>query len=131
MRQALSVAGLDEWLAGLPDGLGTPVSERGLNVSGGQLQRLALARTLVAAPEILVLDEALSQLDAATADTVRRNLAVHRAGLTTIEITHRADLIPDGSFVVVLDAGRVVEQGTAADLRAANGAFTHLEARAG
>ena len=131
VRQALSVAGLDEWLAGLPDGLGTPVSERGLNVSGGQLQRLALARTLVAAPEILVLDEALSQLDAATADTVRRNLAVHRAGLTTIEITHRADLIPDGSFVVVLDAGRVVEQGTAADLRAANGAFTHLEARAG
>ncbi len=131
VREALAVAELDEWLASLPDGLETPVSERGLNVSGGQLQRIALARTLVAAPEILVLDEALSQLDAATAATVRRNLAAHRAGLTTIEITHRADLIPDDTFVVVLDAGRVVEQGTAGDLRAAAGAFTRLEARAG
>jgi ABC-type multidrug transport system fused ATPase/permease subunit len=131
VREALAVAGLDEWLASLPDGLDTPVSERGLNVSGGQLQRIALARTLVAAPEILVLDEALSQLDSATAAAVRRKLAVHRAGLTTIEITHRADLIPGDTFVVVLDAGRVIEQGTAADLRATGGAFTHLEARAG
>lgn len=131
VREALAVAGLDGWLESLPDGLETAVSERGLNVSGGQLQRIALARALVAAPEILVLDEALSQLDAATAATVRRNLDAHRAGLTTIEITHRADLIPGGTFVVVLDAGRVVEQGTAAELRAAGGAFTRLEARAG
>ena len=131
VRQAVAVAGMDGWLASLPDGLATPVSERGLSVSGGQLQRLALARALVAAPEILVLDEALSQLDAATATAVRRNLAEHRAGLTTIEITHRADLIPDQAFVLVLDAGRVVEQGTAADLRAAGGAFVRLEARAG
>ena len=131
VRGALAVAGLDDWLAGLPDGLQTAVSERGLNVSGGQLQRLALVRTLLAAPEILVLDEALSQLDAATAAAVRRNLAARRAGLTTIEITHRADLIPDDAFVVVLDAGRLIEQGPAGELRAAGGAFTHLEARAG
>lgn len=129
VRAALAVAGLEDWLAGLADGLQTAVSERGLNVSGGQLQRLALVRTLLAAPEILVLDEALSQLDAATAAAVRRNLGVHRAGLTTIEITHRADLIPDDAFVVVLDAGRLVEQGSAGQLRAAGGAFTHLEAR--
>lgn len=131
VRQALAVADLTDWLEGLPEGLETPVSERGLNFSGGQLQRIALARTLVSRPEVLVLDEALSQLDAATAATVRLRLAEHRAGLTTIEITHRADLIPDATFVVVLDAGRVVEQGTAGDLRAAAGAFARLEARAG
>lgn len=131
LREVLAVAGLTDWLEGLPDGLDTPVSERGQNVSGGQLQRIALARALLADPEILVLDEALSQLDAATAATVRRNLATHRAGLTTIEITHRADLIPDATFVVVLDAGRVVEQGPAGELRATVGAFTRLEARAG
>lgn len=131
LREALAVAELAGWLEGLPDGLDTAVSERGLNVSGGQLQRIALARTLLAVPEVLVLDEALSQLDATTAAAVRRNLAVHRAGLTTIEITHRADLIPDDTFVVVLDGGRLVEQGSAGDLRAAGGAFVHLEARAG
>ena len=131
VREAVAVAGLADWLGGLPDGLETAVSERGLNVSGGQLQRIALARTLLAAPEVLVLDEALSQLDAATAATVRSNLAAHRAGLTTIEISHRADLIPDDAFVVVLDGGRLIEQGTAAVLRAAGGGFTHLEARVG
>ncbi|MGC3953785.1 MAG: ABC transporter ATP-binding protein [Propionicimonas sp.] len=131
LREALAVAELAGWLEGLPDGLDTAVSERGLNVSGGQLQRIALARTLLAVPEVLVLDEALSQLDATTAAAVRRNLAAHRAGLTTIEITHRADLIPDDTFVVVLDGGRLVEQGSAGDRRAAGGAFVHLEARAG
>lgn len=131
VQDALAVAGLAGWLAGLPHGLATPVSERGLNLSGGQLQRLVLARALLAAPDVLVLDEALSQLDAATAGEVRANLARHRSGLTTIEITHRADLIPDESMVVVVDAGRVVERGLAGDLRAAGGAFPRLEARAG
>ncbi|MEA5117676.1 MAG: ABC transporter ATP-binding protein, partial [Propionicimonas sp.] len=127
LRRAATVAGFD--VDALPDGLATVIAERGLNLSGGQLQRLAIARALVAAPDILVLDEALSQLDAGTAHLVRDRLAHHRVGLTTIEITHRADLIPDQTPTVVLDAGRVVEQGTAGDLRAADGAFRRLEAR--
>lgn len=131
LHDALAAVELTQWLAGLPEGLDTAVSERGQSLSGGQLQRIALARALLADPEVLVLDEALSQLDAATAAAVRSNLAARRAGLTTIEITHRADLIPDGTNVLVLDAGRVVEQGTAGDLRAAGGAFPQLEARAG
>lgn len=128
--EAVAVAGIDTWVASLPHGLDTAIRERGRNVSGGQRQRLALARALVAAPDVLILDEALSQLDAATARLVRDRLAVHRADLTIIEITHRADLIPDDGQTIVMDAGRVIEQATARDLRAADGAFVRLESRA-
>lgn len=128
LRDAVRVAGLDEWIDGLPDGLDTSVSERGGTVSGGQLQRLALARALVAGPRLLILDEALSQLDADTASLVRGRLAA-LDGCTILEITHRADLVPGDAPVTVLDAGRVVEGGLAADLRVAKGAFARLQAR--
>jgi ABC-type multidrug transport system fused ATPase/permease subunit len=128
LRDALAVAGLDTWVDQLPNGLASQVRERGLNLSGGQLQRLTLARALVARPEVLVLDEALSQLDAATARLVRERLA-RWTDLTIIEITHRADLVRDDTPTVVLDAGRVVESGRAGDLRARGGAFVRLEAR--
>jgi ABC-type multidrug transport system fused ATPase/permease subunit len=129
LRAALADAALDEWVATLPQGIDTPMRARGAVVSGGQLQRLALARALVAEPGLLILDEALSQLDVATASRVRERLVARRAGLTIIEITHRADLIPDEAHAVVLDAGRVVEAGPAGDLRAAGGAFARLESR--
>lgn len=131
LLDALRTVALDDWVAGLPEGLATPLRERGVDVSGGQRQRLALARALVADPEVLVLDEALSQLDGATAAIVRTRLLERHPGLTVVEITHRADLVPDGSPVVVLDAGRVVETGLAGELRAAGGAFARIEARAG
>lgn len=130
LHAALRIAALDEWIDALPDGLETATGERGAAVSGGQLQRLALARALVAHPTVLVLDEALSQLDAETAASVRARLREHRPGLTVVEITHRADLVPDDDRVVVIDAGRVVETGTAGELRERAGAFRHLEARA-
>jgi ABC-type multidrug transport system fused ATPase/permease subunit len=129
LREALADAALDEWIASLPRGIDTPVRERGTSISGGQLQRLALARALVADPEVLVLDEALSQLDGPTAARVRDRLRARRAGLTVIEITHRVDLVPDDARVLVLDAGRAVDAGTAGELRAAGGAFARLEAR--
>ncbi|MGC2942588.1 MULTISPECIES: ABC transporter ATP-binding protein [unclassified Brevibacterium] len=127
--EALSIVALDDWAAGLPEGLATRMQGRGLTVSGGQLQRLAIARALVGEPEVLVLDEALSQLDAATASTVRHRLAESRPELTVIEITHRADLLPDDTEVVVMDSGRLVEHGPAGDLRRADGPFTRVEAR--
>ncbi|GMA27202.1 ABC transporter ATP-binding protein [Arenivirga flava] len=130
LLDALRTVALDDWLAGLPAGLDTPLRERGVDVSGGQRQRIALARALVAEPEVLVLDEALSQLDGATAATVRARLLERHPGLTVVEITHRADLVPDGSPVVVLDAGRVLETGLAGALRATGGAFASIEARA-
>lgn len=129
LTAALVTAGLDDWVGGLPDGLATPTRERGVSVSGGQLQRLALARALVARPRLLILDEALSQLDAAGAALVRGRLAAMLGELTVIEITHRADLIPDDAPVLVLDAARLVESGRAGDLRSRAGAFARLEAR--
>lgn len=125
---ALNVCALDTWLAQLPAGLGTATGA-GFDVSGGQLQRLALARALVSEPEVLVLDEALSQVDGPTAAVIRARLAAARPGLTTVEITHRADLIPDHMHVFVLDSGILVEDGPAAQLRASAGPFSQLAAR--
>lgn len=127
--EALEIVALGDWTAGLPEGLETKMQGRGLTVSGGQLQRLAIARALVSEPEVLVLDEALSQLDATTASTVRQRLAEHRPELTVIEITHRADLLPDDAEVVVMDSGRLVEHGPAGVLRRADGPFARVEAR--
>ncbi len=129
---ALSVAGLTGWINSLPDGTQTQLQAAGGNVSGGQLQRLALARALVGNPRILILDEALSQLDATTAGQVRarlHDLLTAQPGRTIIEITHRVDLIPDTAHVIVLDNGRVMESGTPASLTQHHGAFTQLLAR--
>ncbi|MFT4306399.1 MAG: ABC transporter ATP-binding protein, partial [Microbacterium sp.] len=129
LRQVLVTTALEDWVDGLPQGPATQVRERGASVSGGQLRRLALARALLAEPEVLVLDEALSELDAETAALVRSRLRDQRPELTVIEITHRADLVPDEAPVVVLDRGRIVATGPAGELRAAGGPFTRLEAR--
>lgn len=129
LREALTAVGLEGWVDSLPKGLDSPIAERGLDISGGQLQRLALARALVAKPEVLVLDEALSQLDADTALTVRERVGQWSGGVTVVELTHRADLVPDSANVVVLDSGRVAESGTAQELRVLRGPFTQLEAR--
>lgn len=126
---ALRVAALDDWLAGLPEGLGARIGERGSTLSGGQLQRIALARTLIARPSVLVLDEALSQLDGPTARVVRDRLAALPGPMTVIEVTHRVDLLDDDTFVAVLDAGRLVSSGPAAALRDGDEAFALLEAR--
>lgn len=125
--EALSVVALDDWVREI--GLTHRVAARGVDVSGGQLQRLALARALVARPEVLVLDEALSQLDPATLTTIAGRLRDARPGMTIIEITHRADLIADDAHVCVIDSGVVVEEGPAGRLRASDGAFVRLLAR--
>ncbi|MGO1769598.1 MAG: ABC transporter ATP-binding protein [Microbacterium sp.] len=127
LRAALA----DVALAGgaLADGLDTIVGERGSTLSGGERQRLAIARALVARPGVLILDEALSQLDDATARRVAKRLAGRRDAPTVVEITHRTDRVPGDAPVLVLDRGRVVERGTADALRAAGGAFARLSLR--
>ncbi|PPG03396.1 thiol reductant ABC exporter subunit CydC [Pseudoclavibacter sp. RFBI5] len=124
--KALRVAALDEWVREQPKGLDTPVRERGGGLSGGQRQRVAIARAVLANPEVLVLDEATSALDGATERTVRARLAEWAGQRSILEISHRLDTLDDTDRVIVLDAGRVVEEGAPDGLRAAGGPFQQL-----
>jgi ABC-type multidrug transport system fused ATPase/permease subunit len=112
----------------LPNGLRTEVGERGERLSGGQRQLVSLARAMITDPRILVLDEATSSIDVATEARVQRGLARLLAGRTSLVIAHRLSTIRGADHVVVLEAGRVVEQGSPADLRTAGGHYAQLEA---
>jgi ABC-type multidrug transport system fused ATPase/permease subunit len=126
----LRTAALDEFVASLPEGLNTALQDRGARLSGGQLQRLALARAIVTGPDILVLDESTGALDAATESTVRARLAEWAGGdRTIVEVTHRVDQVLRVDRVLVLDRGRVVEEGDPQTLAAARGPFAALLAR--
>ncbi|MCD4557615.1 amino acid ABC transporter ATP-binding/permease protein [Schaalia sp. lx-100] len=121
--EALHVVGLDQWVRSHTDGLLQPIATEGVNVSGGQMQRLAIARALVCAPDVLILDEATSQLDEETARLIRQRLRQTYPRLTVLEISHHVNRIPDEAPVLVIDAGRLVENGTAAQLREIPGGF--------
>lgn len=120
---------LDAVIDGEPDGLATAVGEMGERLSGGQRQRLALARMLIRDPSVLVLDEATSQLDAETESRVLAGVREAGEDKTVIVIAHRLSTIEDADLIVVLDGGRVVEQGTHQELAAAGGAYAQLRAR--
>ena len=109
VARAVERAGLDAFVAALPDGLDTPVGERGRALSAGERQRVAIARALLADPAVLVLDEATSALDAATEAHVVGAYAEAMKGRTTVVISHRAELLRTADRVVVLDGGRVAE----------------------
>lgn len=109
---ALEVARIDDLVAGLPAGLDTVVGARGQRFSGGEQQRLAIARTVLRDPRILVLDEATSALDTATEREVQAALEALSAGRTTVTIAHRLSTVRDADQIVVLDHGRVVERGS-------------------
>jgi thiol reductant ABC exporter CydC subunit len=126
MRAALEAARLGDWVDGLPEGLRTRVGERANRLSGGQRQRLALARALLADFPVLVLDEPTEHLDTQAADALTRDLLDATAGRTTLIITHRLRGLEDVDEIVVLDAGRVVERGTHADLLATGRVYAHL-----
>jgi ATP-binding cassette subfamily B protein len=112
----------------LPNGLHTEVGERGERLSGGQRQLVSLARAIIIDPRILVLDESTSSIDVATEARVQRGLARLLGGRTSLVIAHRLSTIRGADRVVVLQSGRVVEQGSPQDLRAAGGHFAQLEA---
>ncbi|HET7218228.1 MAG TPA: ABC transporter ATP-binding protein [Vicinamibacterales bacterium] len=126
LRAAVTAAHLDDVIAALPDGLETLVGERGAMVSGGQRQRIAIARALIRNPSILILDEATSHLDAVSERLVQQALQNAARGRTTIVIAHRLSTIRDADLLIVLEHGRIVEQGTWATLASAGGTFERL-----
>jgi ATP-binding cassette subfamily B protein len=123
---AARAAGLERDLAALPDGLETMVGERGVTLSGGQRQRVALARALAAEPRVLVLDDSLSSVDAETEKEILERLDEVMRGRTAILISHRVAAVRRAQQIVVLDAGRVVERGTHAELLARGGVYAEL-----
>ncbi|MBW8792671.1 MAG: thiol reductant ABC exporter subunit CydD [Streptomyces sp.] len=129
LRDALGRARLLDWVDGLPDGLDTLVGEHGARLSGGQRQRLALARALLADFPVLVLDEPAEHLDLPTADALTADLLAATEGRTTLLVTHRLAGLEAVDEVIVLDAGRVVQRGSYAELAAAAGPLRDMAER--
>jgi ATP-binding cassette subfamily B protein len=119
-------AAIDGFIAMLPDGYGSMVGERGLKLSGGEKQRVAIARTLLKNPPILVLDEATSALDSRTEQAIQETLDRIAESRTTIMIAHRLSTIVNADQIVVLDRGRVVERGTHEQLLDLGGLYAEL-----
>jgi ATP-binding cassette subfamily B protein len=129
IEDAARAARIHDLIASLPDGYDTVVGERGYRFSGGEKQRMAIARTILRNPPVLVLDEATSALDTATERAVQEALDALAAGRTTIAIAHRLSTVRDADRIVVLDRGRLVEQGTHEELLELNGRYAALVAR--
>jgi ABC-type multidrug transport system fused ATPase/permease subunit len=123
---ATKAAQLHDFIQSLPDGYDTWVGERGVTLSGGEKQRLTIARTLLINPRILILDDSTSSVDAGTEHLIRRALNTVIKGRTTFIITHRLPIIRNADLILVLEDGEVVERGTHSELMARNGLYRQI-----
>ncbi|MDP6108333.1 MAG: ABC transporter ATP-binding protein, partial [Candidatus Brocadiia bacterium] len=128
LEEAAHAANAHEFIAALPEGYGTIVGERGIKLSGGERQRIAIARALLKAAPILILDEALSSVDAENEAAIQEALDRLMAGRTTLVIAHRLSSVVGADRILVLDDGRLVESGGHGELAAANGVYSRLMA---
>jgi ABC-type transport system involved in Fe-S cluster assembly fused permease/ATPase subunit len=129
IEEAARLARIHDFVAALPDGYQTLVGERGLKLSGGEKQRVAIARVILKAPKILVFDEATSALDTKTEREIQASLAEVSAGRTTLVIAHRLSTIVDADEILVLDGGRIAERGHHAELLRRRGVYATMWAR--
>ena len=124
--QAAQAARIHGMIASTPDGYATRVGERGLKLSGGEKQRVAIARTLLKNPPILIFDEATSALDSANERAIQQELQHAAQGKTTLVIAHRLSTVVDAHEILVMDAGRIIERGTHAQLLALGGRYAGM-----
>ncbi len=129
VEDAARRANAHEFIAQLPDGYDTFIGERGVKLSGGQQQRLAIARAILAAPQILILDEATSNLDTESEQLIQASMAELLAGRTTFVIAHRLSTIRRANLILLMEDGRIVERGTHDDLMAKRGIYYGMVAR--
>jgi ATP-binding cassette, subfamily B, heavy metal transporter len=129
VEEAARLARIHDFVTSLPDGYDTMVGERGLKLSGGEKQRVAIARVILKAPKILVFDEATSALDTKTEREIQASLAEVSAGRTTLVIAHRLSTIVDADEILVLEGGHIVERGHHAALLLRQGVYSTMWAR--
>lgn len=126
LEEIVRVAGLSDDVERLPKGLDTLIGERGVSLSGGQKQRVALARALITKPEVLILDDAFSNLDSDTEGEILRNVREQLTQTTTLIISHRLSAVRDADSIIVMDSGKIIEQGNHVSLIRAGGVYAGL-----
>jgi ATP-binding cassette subfamily B protein len=126
VEEAARAARIHDFIASTPKGYDTMVGERGLKLSGGEKQRVAIARTLLKNPPVLIFDEATSALDSSNERAIQAELRLAAENKTTLVIAHRLSTVVDAHEILVMDAGRVIERGTHADLLALGGRYAEM-----
>jgi ATP-binding cassette subfamily B protein len=128
VEAAARAANIHDTIMSFPDGYATIVGERGYRLSGGEKQRIAIARVLLKDPSVLILDEATSALDSISESTVQSALDTASRGRTTIAVAHRLSTVRSADVIFVVDAGVIVERGTHSELLAGGGVYSRLYA---
>jgi ABC-type multidrug transport system fused ATPase/permease subunit len=126
LRRAAKLAQADDFIQSFPDGYETTILDRGIRLSGGQQQRIAFARALLVDADLLILDEATSELDSRTEKIIQSALEEYRQGRTVFAIAHRLSTIRNADWIYVLENGSLVEQGAHNDLLLKQGAYWRL-----